>query len=142
MLANTENIPCSNPSSSNTWSIRMDQTKKWAAIRPEMVEALLTREHTKVSKCQHCNLKPSVIRCKECIPKQLYCGDCVIMAHQSKLHNRETFVEGFFKSISPTTLVKLDVEGQFHFKEQGMYFNRLYYKTWRLESLMCFSICS
>ncbi|KAI7810896.1 hypothetical protein IRJ41_008040 [Triplophysa rosa] len=109
LLANTEHIQCSNPSSSNTWSIRMDQDKKkWAAIRPEMVEALLTREHTKVSKCQHCSLKPSVIRCKNCIQKQLYCGDCDVMAHQSKLHNRETFV-------------KLDVEGQFHFEEQDCF---------------------
>lgn len=134
LLANTEHIQCSNPSSSNTWSVRMDQTKKkWAAIRPEMVDALLIRENTKVNKCQHCSIKPSVVRCKDCIPKYLYCGDCDVMAHESKLHNRETFVEGFFQAISPTTVVNLDVEGQFHFEEQGMCFDLFHYKSWTLE---------
>lgn len=121
LLADTGDIQCSNPTSSNTWSVRMAQAKeKWAALRPEMVESLLTAEYTEIRPCQHCQLKRSVIRCKDCVPKQLYCADCDILAHERKLHNRETDVEGFFRAISPSTLVKVDIDGQFHFEEKGM----------------------
>lgn len=119
LLADTEDIQCSNPTSSNAWSVRMAQTKKkWAALRPEMVECLLTAEYTEIRQCQHCRLKQSVIRCKDCIPKQLYCVECDILAHERKLHNRETDVEGFFRPISPTTLVKVDIDGKFQFEEK------------------------
>ncbi|XP_048042588.1 uncharacterized protein LOC125266178 [Megalobrama amblycephala] len=121
LLADTGDIQCSNLTSSNTWSVRMAQAKeKWAALRPEMVESLLTAEYTDIRQCQHCQLKRSVIRCKDCVPKQLYCADCDILAHERKLHNRETDVEGFFRAISPSTLVKLDIDDQFHFEEKGM----------------------
>ncbi|XP_048031290.1 uncharacterized protein LOC125258405 isoform X1 [Megalobrama amblycephala] len=119
LLADTGDIQCSNPTSSNTWSVRMAQAKKkWAALRPEMVESLLTAEYTDIRQCQHCQLKRSVIRCKDCVPKQLYCADCDILAHERKLHNRETDVEGFFRAISPSTLVKVDIDNQFHFEEK------------------------
>lgn len=99
----------------------MAQTKKkWAALRPEMVECLLTAEYTEIRQCQHCRMKQSVICCKDCIPKQLYCVECDILAHERKLHNRETDVEGFFWPIYPTTLIKVDIEGQFQFEEKGM----------------------
>ncbi|XP_048039278.1 uncharacterized protein LOC125264076 [Megalobrama amblycephala] len=91
LLADTGDIQCSNPTSSNTWSVRMAQAKKkWAALRPEMVESLLTAEYTG--------------------DQTLYCADCDILAHERKLHNRETDVEGFFRAISPSTLVKVDID--------------------------------
>jgi len=121
LLADSEDIQCINPTSSNTWSIRMAQSKKkWEALRPEIVESLLMAEYTEIKQCQHCRLKPpSIIRCKDCYPKQLYCGDCDILAHERKLHNRETNVKGFFQPLSPTTLVKVDIEGQFQFEEKS-----------------------
>ncbi|XP_039544595.1 uncharacterized protein LOC120491071 [Pimephales promelas] len=93
--------------------------KKWEALRPEIVESLLMAEYTEIKQCQHCRLKPSIIRCKDCYPKQLYCGDCDILAHERKLHNRETNVKGFFQPLSPTSLVKVDIEGQFQFEEKN-----------------------
>ncbi|CAM4491128.1 unnamed protein product [Leuciscus chuanchicus] len=120
LLADSEDIQYTDPTSSNTWSIRMDQSKKkWAALRPEIVESLLTAEYTEIQQFQHCRLKRSIIRCKDCIPKQLYCADCDILAHERKLHNRETNVKGFFQPLSPTTLVKVDIEGQFQFEEKN-----------------------
>ncbi|KAL1268854.1 hypothetical protein QQF64_034217 [Cirrhinus molitorella] len=91
LLADTEDTQCSNPTSSNTWSIRIAQTKKkWAALRPEMVECLLTAECTEIRQCQHCNLLSAV---------------------------KTAFLNSFFRPISPTTLVKVDIQGQFQFEE-------------------------
>ncbi|XP_067305976.1 uncharacterized protein [Pseudorasbora parva] len=119
LLADTTDIPISKSTSSNTWSFRIAQNrKKWAGLRPELLESLLTAEYTEIKQCQHCRLKRSVIRCKDCIPKQLYCADCDMLAHERKLHNRETDVEGFFQPLSPSTLVKVDIEGQFQFEEK------------------------
>ncbi|KAK0133340.1 hypothetical protein N1851_031157 [Merluccius polli] len=55
--------------------------------------------------CGLCH-EPAVIRCRECLPKEWFCGDCDVLHHKKQpLHNREAVIDVFFKAIPPTTYI-------------------------------------
>ncbi|KAJ8262138.1 hypothetical protein GJAV_G00162820 [Gymnothorax javanicus] len=67
--------------------------------------ALLKKEAVGHRLCCVCQ-EPAVIRCRECLPEEWFCGDCDVMHHRKQpLHNREGVIDGFFKAIPPTTCI-------------------------------------
>ncbi|XP_073720821.1 uncharacterized protein [Misgurnus anguillicaudatus] len=52
-------------------------------------------------------------------PQELYCSNCdVSVHHQYVLHNRESFVGGFYKAMSPKCIVPKDSTGEHVVSEQ------------------------
>ncbi|XP_067220129.1 uncharacterized protein [Chanodichthys erythropterus] len=74
---------------------------------------MLTSGRTPQQACQQCHVEEAVIRCRDCLPKELYCSNCdVSVHHQYVLHNRESFVGGFYKAMSPKCIVTKDSTGE------------------------------
>ncbi|XP_067234829.1 uncharacterized protein [Chanodichthys erythropterus] len=83
---------------------------------------MLTSGRTPQQACQQCHVEEAVIRCRDCLPKELYCSNCdVSVHHQYVLHNRESFVGGFYKAMSPKCIVTKDSTGEHVVSEQGRY---------------------
>ncbi|XP_072574324.1 uncharacterized protein [Paramormyrops kingsleyae] len=101
----------SSNSTSSSWSLRQQKTaQQWKEARPFHLKCLLETHNVGHPLCSHCS-EAAVIRCRECLPWQWFCGRCDVQCHQRLvLHNRESLHEGFFKPISPSTfIVKEDV---------------------------------
>lgn len=56
--------------------------------------------------CQQCGSNPAVLRCRDCLPRPLFCDKCdVIMHTRYVLHNRRAMTAGFFQPLPPTTYI-------------------------------------
>jgi hypothetical protein len=112
LLADLEYPECSNPAvpgASHSWSVRKELSQdRWRASRPEMDAS------QKI--CQSCNVKRAILRCRDCLPEQLYCEDCDVSTHAKfPLRNRQSMLEGFYTPLPPTTYISL------HSFPQGRY---------------------
>ncbi|KAK1903623.1 Protein wech [Dissostichus eleginoides] len=106
-------------SSASSWSFRQQRaSERWKEARPHHLQCLLEKEAVGHPLCGLCH-EPAVIRCRECLPEEWFCGDCEVLHHKKQpLHNRDSFINGFFKPISPTTCV-VRVEGGYDTHDQA-----------------------
>ena len=81
----------------------------WQQAGDHNVDNLLSAENTEDKRtCQHCHLREAVIRCGECMPSEFFCAECDHFVHERHtLHNRQTTIYGYYKSIPPTESVIL-----------------------------------
>ncbi|XP_055762723.1 uncharacterized protein LOC129839359 isoform X2 [Salvelinus fontinalis] len=126
LLADLEDPECSNPAvpgASHSWSVRKELSQdRWRESRPEIVDSLLAAEHASQKICQSCNVKRAILRCRDCLPKQLYCEDCDVSTHAKfPLHNRESMIEGFYTPLPPTTAISLHSDGKYALHEQDCF---------------------
>lgn len=104
-------LQCSEPvlTVPRTWEMRQEMAaEKWESARPELLDLMLSANKTPqcFETCQQCNMQQAVIRCRDCLPKELFCSNCDVSIHQNfVLHNRDSVLEGFFKPIPPTCFV-------------------------------------
>lgn len=105
---------------SHNWALgQMLSEDRWRAAGPILFDSLLASSVVQGGICDHCNTKEAVVRCKDSLPLQRYCGTCDISKHKNLvLHNRETHVNGFYKPIPPSTVVN-DLAGENILYEQG-----------------------
>lgn len=105
---------------SHNWALRQALSEdRWRAARPMLFDSLLASNVVQVGICDHCATKEAVVRCKDCLPLQRYCGTCDASKHKNLvLHNREMHVNGFYKPIPPSTVVN-DVAGENVLHEHG-----------------------
>ncbi|XP_076591428.1 uncharacterized protein LOC143323463 [Chaetodon auriga] len=91
-------------SSATSWSFRQQKASElWKASRPHNLQCLIEKEAVGHPLCCLCN-EPAVIRCRDCLPEEWFCGDCDVLHHKKQpLHNRESVIDGFFKAIPLTT---------------------------------------
>ncbi|XP_059918294.1 uncharacterized protein LOC132465616 isoform X2 [Gadus macrocephalus] len=96
-----------------TWDMRQTHSEeKWENARPNLLESMLSAEWTLDQSCDHCHTKRAVIRCRDCLPKHLFCSDCDLAVHRNYvLHNRDSLVEGFYKALPPTCHIVQDGSG-------------------------------
>ncbi|KAI9520655.1 hypothetical protein NQZ68_015575 [Dissostichus eleginoides] len=106
-------------SSASSCSFRQQKaSERWKEARPHHLQCLLEKEAVGHPLCGLCH-EPAVIRCRECLPEEWFCGDCDVLHHKKQpLHNRDSFINGFFKPISPTTCV-VRVEGGYDTRDQA-----------------------
>ncbi|XP_033980058.1 uncharacterized protein LOC117477496, partial [Trematomus bernacchii] len=106
-------------SSASSWSFRQQKaSERWKEARPHHLQCLLEKEAVGHPLCGLCH-EPAVIRCRECLPEEWFCGDCDVLHHKKQpLHNRDSLINGFFKPISPTTCV-VRVEGGYDTHDQA-----------------------
>ncbi|XP_048066670.1 uncharacterized protein LOC125280281 isoform X3 [Megalobrama amblycephala] len=108
-------MDCDEPRStaSHDWALRQTLSEeRWQEARPKLLDSLLASDCVRRGPCDHCNMKEAVIRCKDCLPKPRYCGQCDVSMHQNMFfHNRETLIDGFYKPVPPSTAVQ-DLSGQ------------------------------
>ncbi|KAK1880172.1 Transducer of Cdc42-dependent actin assembly protein 1 like [Dissostichus eleginoides] len=106
-------------SSASSWSFRQQKaSERWKEARPHHLQCLLEKEAVGHPLCGLCH-EPAVIRCRECLPEEWFCGDCDVLHHKKQpLHNRDSLINGFFKPISPKTCV-VRVEGGYDTHDQA-----------------------
>ncbi|KAI4806439.1 hypothetical protein KUCAC02_017264 [Chaenocephalus aceratus] len=106
-------------SSASSWPFRQQKaSERWREARPHHLQCLLEKEAVGHPLCGLCH-EPAVIRCRECLPEEWFCGDCDVLHHKKQpLHNRDSLINGFFKPISPTTCV-VRVEGGYDTHDQA-----------------------
>ncbi|XP_034546316.1 uncharacterized protein LOC117817673 isoform X2 [Notolabrus celidotus] len=104
-----------------TWETRQTLSdEKWEHARPQLLELMLSAEKTPLEPCDHCNSEQAVIRCRDCLPKELFCSKCDVSIHQhGVLHNRDSLVKGFYEAIPPTCFVSVNENGAHTFSEQA-----------------------
>ncbi|XP_067269595.1 uncharacterized protein [Pseudorasbora parva] len=93
-------------SSASSWSFRQQKaSERWKEARPYNLKCLIAKEAVGHPLCWLCH-EPAVIRCRECLPEEWFCGDCDVLHHKKQpLHNRECVINGFFEAIPPTSCV-------------------------------------
>ncbi|XP_058618184.1 uncharacterized protein LOC131531441 [Onychostoma macrolepis] len=93
-------------SSASSWSFRQQKaSERWKEARPYHLKCLIATEAVGQPLCWLCH-EPAVIRCRECLPEEWFCGDCDVLHHKKQpLHNRECVIHGFFEAIPPTSCV-------------------------------------
>ncbi|XP_051814217.1 uncharacterized protein LOC127536875 [Acanthochromis polyacanthus] len=98
--------------SSSSWSDRQHKaSERWKESRPYNLQCLIEEESVGHPLCCLCN-EPAVIRCRDCLPEEWFCGDCDILHHKKQpLHNRECIIDGFFKAIPPSTCIMNQGDG-------------------------------
>ena len=81
-----------------------------------------------------------LLRCRECLPEQWFCGACDMHNHSKRpLHNRDSVVDGFFKAIPPSTCISRGETGIYATHEQG--------KVWQIylsrlpDPYLVYSVC-
>ncbi|CAL8255602.1 unnamed protein product [Gadus morhua 'NCC'] len=101
-------------SSASSWTFRQQKaSERWTEKRPNNLQGLIEKEAVGHPLCCLCP-KPAVIRCRECLPEEWFCGDCDVLHHKKQpLHNRECLIRGFFEPIPPTTRVMKGEDGYF-----------------------------
>ena len=108
-----------------TWETRQTLSdERWENSRPLLLEQMLLAEKipSAYRKCDHCKEKQAAIRCRDCLPKHLFCSECDLHFHKNcALHNRDCMLQGFYKPIPPTCYVKVDEAGAVAVCEQGMH---------------------
>ncbi|RXN04164.1 hypothetical protein ROHU_034165 [Labeo rohita] len=97
-------------SSASSWSFRQQKaSERWKEARPYHLKCLIAKEAVGHPLCCLCH-EPAVIRCRECLPEEWFCGDCDVLHHKKQpLHNRECIIHGFFQAIPPTSHI---IKGQ------------------------------
>ncbi|XP_022802802.1 uncharacterized protein LOC111340248, partial [Stylophora pistillata] len=99
-----EVLPTFQIASSKTWETRMSNlTSSWDNIRKWLIEAVLSCEGFPSPDIYSICLEGKVcIRFMECL-KQFMCHSCGEKVHKSlPLHDRDTYVNGYFHAIPPT----------------------------------------
>ncbi|KAK9970033.1 hypothetical protein ABG768_028172 [Culter alburnus] len=93
-------------SSASSWSFRQQKaSERWKEARPYHLQCLIAKEAVGHPSCCLCH-EPAVIRCRECLPEDWFCGDCDVLHHKKQpLHNRESVIHGFFEAIPPTSCI-------------------------------------
>ncbi|XP_058639294.1 uncharacterized protein LOC131544819 [Onychostoma macrolepis] len=93
-------------SSASSWSFRQQKaSERWKEARPYHLKCLIATEAVGQPLCWLCH-EPAVIRCRECLPEEWFCGDCDVLHHKKQpLHNRECVIHGFSEAIPPTSCV-------------------------------------
>ncbi|CAL8294689.1 unnamed protein product [Arctogadus glacialis] len=101
-------------SSASSWTFRQQKSsERWTEARPNHLQCLIEKEAVGHPLCCLCH-KPAVIRCRECLPEEWFCGDCDVLHHKKQpLHNRECLIRGFFEPIPPTTRVMKGEDGYY-----------------------------
>ncbi|KAK1879105.1 UPF0413 protein [Dissostichus eleginoides] len=62
-------------SSASSWSFRQQKASEcWKEARPHHLQCLLEKEAVGHPLCGLCH-EPAVIRCRECLPEEWFCGD-------------------------------------------------------------------
>ncbi|KAI4813955.1 hypothetical protein KUCAC02_003173 [Chaenocephalus aceratus] len=62
-------------SSASSWSFRQQKASEpWKEARPHHLQCLLEKEAVGHPPCGLCH-EPAVIRCRECLPEEWFCGD-------------------------------------------------------------------
>lgn len=99
-------------SSASSWSFRQQKaSERWRESRPYNLQCLIEKEAVGHPLCFLCN-EPAVIRCRDCLPEEWFCGDCDVLHHKKQpLHNRESIIDVFFKAIPPTTQIMKQGDG-------------------------------
>ncbi|XP_030265166.1 uncharacterized protein LOC115576745 isoform X3 [Sparus aurata] len=99
-------------SSASSWSFRQQKaSERWRESRPYNLQCLIEKEAVGHPLCCLCN-EPAVIRCRDCLPEEWFCGDCDVLHHKKQpLHNRESIIDVFFKAIPPTTQIMKQKDG-------------------------------
>ena len=98
--------------------------ERWDMARPQLLDLMLAADKIPdaYSKCSHCKNKQTAIRCRDCLPKQLFCSECDVNIHRHlPLHNRDSLLQGFYKPIPPTCYAAVNDDGAVSLCEQGMY---------------------
>ncbi|KAK0145376.1 hypothetical protein N1851_015722 [Merluccius polli] len=91
-------------------------SQKWEEARPQLLENYLKLERCVPRFCQHCHNSEAVIRCRDCLPLQYFCGACDLECHRRyALHNRCS-MNGFFSPIPPSTVIGEELTHQHHMK--------------------------
>ncbi|CAL8294724.1 unnamed protein product [Arctogadus glacialis] len=100
--------PQASLSASLNWSTRKsNSSESWKAARPRLVNTALARENVGTRKCQQCWRNLAVVRCRDCLPRPLFCAECDVVMHtRHPLHNRDASTLGFFQPLPPTTTVQ------------------------------------
>ncbi|MCI4376105.1 hypothetical protein PGIGA_G00184410 [Pangasianodon gigas] len=85
--------------------LQQKASERWKEARPYHLKCLIAKEAVGHPLCWLCH-EPAVIRCRECLPEEWFCGDCDVLRHKKQpLHNRECVIHGFFEAILPTSCV-------------------------------------
>ena len=100
--------PQASLSASLNWSTRKsNSSESWKAARPRLVNTALAQENVGTRKCQQCWSNLAVVRCRDCLPRPLFCAECdVVMYTRHPLHNRDASTLGFFQPLPPTATVQ------------------------------------
>ena len=100
--------PQASLSASLNWSTRKsNSSESWKAARPRLVNTALAQENVGTRKCQQCWSSLAVVRCRDCLPRPLFCAECDVVMHtRHPLHNRDASTLGFFQALPPTTTVQ------------------------------------
>lgn len=78
----------------------------WVKERPQFLNSMVVAQNATTQICQQCCNSPAVVRCRDCRPRSLLCGECDVHTHiQNVLHNRDTTVSGYFQPLPPTACV-------------------------------------
>ncbi|XP_058619720.1 uncharacterized protein LOC131532228 [Onychostoma macrolepis] len=98
----------------SSWSFRQQKaSERWKEARPYHLKCLIATEAVGQPLCWLCH-EPAVIRCRECLPEDWFCGDCDVLHHNKQpLHSRECVIHGFFDAIPPTSCVIKGRDGYF-----------------------------
>lgn len=95
----------------NNWERRMESlNENWESSRPQIFKSILLSQgsHMLSQQCVICAKQKCDVRCIECGGKRM-CTECDVKIHQDLLfHDREAFVDGFFRHIPPTVIVNED----------------------------------
>ena len=93
----------------STWAKRMQSVESaWEDSRASIFNALLESHAIPSldSACFVCGSNAAVIRCHQCGPRLLMCSSCDNEIHVKKpLHDRDVWINGFFREIPPTTIM-------------------------------------
>ena len=96
--------------------------ENWTVMRPFMVNNMFSSEKPKEGVCHHCGHKAVVVKCRDCLPRSLYCTACDLSTHEALvLHNRASMVEGFFRHLLPSTFLQQHEGGKFSYHEKGSF---------------------
>lgn len=99
------------PKDTKQWDKRMSAlNENWDSCRSDIFEVLVSEEATFENElCCLCFKKQNCkIRCYSCSGKR-FCGACDLIVHEhNPFHDRDVFVNGFFKAVPPTTTVNND----------------------------------
>ncbi|KAI9522390.1 hypothetical protein NQZ68_036306 [Dissostichus eleginoides] len=75
-------------------SVEQKASECWKEARPHHLQCLLEKEAVGHPLCGLCH-EPAVIRCRECLPEEWFCGDCDVLHHKKQpLHNRDSLMNG------------------------------------------------
>ncbi|KAI9536783.1 hypothetical protein NQZ68_031091, partial [Dissostichus eleginoides] len=97
-------------SSASSWSFRQQKaSERWKEARPHHLQCLLEKEAVGHPLCGLCH-EPAVIRCRECLPEEWFCGDCDQWIPDLKVLLKSGYWPA---SVSISTLYTLDLLSSF-----------------------------